>query len=245
MLTNSARNNKLVNEQFTASAISKDLIQLDVTRALIEDLTPASSDLLNLSRGAVSTDLKHQSEQTHSALQTLALQDITANLIDISTQAHAHIITREDITVCGREWAQQAFCLIDPTLELTWHCEDGQVMQADATLVDIKGNARSILTAERTALNFLQMLSGTATTTAQYVKCLVGSPTRLLDTRKTIPSFRQAQKYAVNCGGGKNHRMGLFDAFLIKENHIKACGSITNAIMQAKDLHTNKTIEIE
>jgi nicotinate-nucleotide pyrophosphorylase (carboxylating) len=238
LLTNLTPNNKLVNEPFSALTINKDSVASDVLRALIEDLAPNSINVTNM-------HIDNIDEKTPIDLQALVQQDITANLIDISTQAHAHIITREDITVCGREWAQQAFHLIDPTLNLDWHCEDCQVVKAGTSLVDIKGSARAILTAERTALNFLQMLSGTATVTAQYVKCLSGSPTRLLDTRKTIPGFRQAQKYAVSCGGGQNHRMGLFDAFLIKENHIRACGSINNAIVRAKSLHTQKTIEIE
>jgi nicotinate-nucleotide pyrophosphorylase (carboxylating) len=233
--------NTLVNKQASLVTINKDNIIVEVIRALTEDLTPQQTDRLSLQEINSSQNIAHSIAQ----LQHLADQDITASLIDIKAQVNAHIITREDIILCGREWAQQAFCLLDPTLKLTWHYQDGQAIPADATLLNIQGNARSILTAERTALNFLQMLSGTATTTAGYVKCLAGSPTRLLDTRKTIPGFRQAQKYAVTCGGGKNHRMGLFDAFLIKENHIKACGSIPNAIAHAKNLHTGKAVEIE
>ncbi|OFA32442.1 nicotinate-nucleotide diphosphorylase (carboxylating) [Glaciecola punicea] len=221
--------------------MSNVLIALDVMRALIEDLSAESSHYLSLNFDTTSASY----QQTLDAIHNLAKQDITANLIDVSAQAQAHIITREDITVCGRQWAQMAFELIDPSLKLTWHCSDGEQIKANAILVNITGNARAILTAERTALNFLQMLSATATTTAWYAKCLTGTSTALLDTRKTIPGFRQAQKYAVRCGGGKNHRMGLYDAFLIKENHIKACGSITNAILQAKDLQSAKIVEIE
>jgi nicotinate-nucleotide pyrophosphorylase (carboxylating) len=199
-------------------------IKQDVNRALVEDLclTP----------------------QTNGQLID-ASNDITAMLIDAETVAEAKIITREDIVLCGQAWASEAFKQIDPSIALTWQVNDGDAVDANSTLLVIKGKARAILSAERTALNFLQMLSGTATTTAYYVKCLQGSRTRLLDTRKTIPGFRQAQKYAVACGGGKNHRIGLYDAYLIKENHIKACGSITNAIIQAKHLQSEKPVEIE
>lgn len=173
------------------------------------------------------------------------LDDITAMLIDADAQAQAKIITREDIVMCGQAWAHEAFYQVDPELILTWHFKDGDRAKASSNLLSISGNARAILTAERTALNFLQMLSATATTTARYVELLEGSNTKLLDTRKTIPRFRQAQKYAVACGGGANHRIGLFDAYLIKENHIKACGSISNAINQAKRLQSQKLVEIE
>lgn len=217
--------------------IDVKVIMEDVKRALLEDLSESSVS----ASSALYSDEKTQ--QTY--IQMLVSQDITANLIAINATANAHIICREDIVLCGREWAQQAFLLVDPTLQLDWHFSDGDFIPANSSLVNITGNARSILTGERTALNFLQMLSGTATATASYVKHLEGSRTQLLDTRKTIPGFRQAQKYAVVCGGGKNHRMGLYDAFLIKENHIKACGSIKNAIVQAKHLHSEKTVEIE
>ena len=228
------------NQTLYACEIAEDVIAFDVMRALIEDLTPAPQSPLH----ALNT-LASDKEHRLGILQNLAKQDITAKLIDTHTQVNAHILTRENIVLCGRAWAEQAFLLLDPKLELTWHYRDGDAIKANASMVSIKGNARAILSAERTALNFLQMLSATATTTAHYVAYLAGSETRLLDTRKTIPSFRLAQKYAVRCGGGQNHRMGLFDAFLIKENHIKACGSIKNAIDQAKSLHTEKTIEIE
>lgn len=232
MKSHTSKTGDAKNIDITTYAITQESIDRDVERALVEDLSPLP----------MISDTEHSKLEY---LQSLINHDITANLIAQDSTAHAHIITREDIVVCGLQWAQSAFMLVDPSLELTWHCEDGQAIKANSTLVDIKGSAKAILTSERTALNFLQMLSATATTTAHYAKFLQGSSTALLDTRKTLPGFRQAQKYAVACGGGKNHRMGLYDAFLIKENHIKACGSIGNAIFQAKALQTQKPIEIE
>ncbi|MFC3092717.1 carboxylating nicotinate-nucleotide diphosphorylase [Alteromonas sediminis] len=172
-------------------------------------------------------------------------QDITASLIPSQAQAQAHIITREPMVMCGRDWAHCAFTALDNAIEVTWHVQDGQSVAAGTTLCDIKGNARVLLCAERTALNFLQTLSATATTTTHYVRLLKGTQTKLLDTRKTLPGFRQAQKYAVHCGGGNNHRVGLFDAYLIKENHIAACNGIKNAVQQAKMSHPGKSIEVE
>lgn len=171
--------------------------------------------------------------------------DVTAMLIPEDNQASAYIITREDIVLCGVEWAKQSFARVDSNIEQQWLYNDGDHVSANSTLVNLQGNARSLLTAERTALNFLQLLSGTATTTYQYTKYLAGTRTQLLDTRKTIPGFRMAQKYAVTCGQGKNHRIGLFDAYLIKENHIKACGSIGAAVSKAKSLHPEKQVEVE
>jgi nicotinate-nucleotide pyrophosphorylase (carboxylating) len=171
--------------------------------------------------------------------------DITAMLIDEDTVMSAKIITREDCVVCGKAWVNEVFKQIDKGVELNWQCDDGTVLKANDTIVYIKGNARAILTAERSALNFLQTLSGTATTTATYVKYLENSQTKLLDTRKTIPGMRQAQKYAVACALGQNHRMGLYDAFLIKENHIDACGGIKNAVSKAKSMQPGLPIEVE
>lgn len=171
--------------------------------------------------------------------------DITANLIDADVYATAKVITREDGILCGQKWASEAFVQLDPKIELSWLKQDGQRIQKNDILFTITGNARAILTAERTALNFLQFLSGTATVTQSYADLLAKSITKLLDTRKTIPRYRQAQKYAVICGGGENHRMGLYDAFLIKENHIKACGSIEKAIEKARSMETGKPIELE
>lgn len=174
-----------------------------------------------------------------------AANDITANLIDSNVSAKATILTREPCVICGVAWVDQAFALIDDTISLTWHVADGDTVEADTVLVDIEGSARGILTAERTALNFLQTLSGTATITAFYANILAGSQTKILDTRKTLPGLRYAQKYAVRCGGGKNHRVGLFDAFLIKENHIFSCGGIENAITNARKMMPTKPVEVE
>ena len=171
--------------------------------------------------------------------------DITANLIPAAQQATATIITREHAVVCGTQWVDQAFALVDDTITLDWHVSDGDTVTPDTVLVSLSGSARSILTAERTALNFLQTLSGTATVTAYYTSLLEGSKTRILDTRKTLPGLRMAQKYAVKCGGGTNHRIGLFDAYLIKENHIYACGSIGKAVATAKATHPEKIVEVE
>lgn len=174
-----------------------------------------------------------------------AANDITANLIPAHVNAEATLITREDMVVCGVDWVNLACQMIDHTLRLDWRVSDGETVVANAVLLKIQGNARAILTAERTALNFLQSLSATATQTQRYVKLMEGSSTKLLDTRKTLPGLRMAQKYAVLCGGGDNHRFGLFDAFLIKENHIAACGSIAAAITAARSQATDKPVEVE
>ncbi len=177
--------------------------------------------------------------------QTAADGDITAQLIPQNEQASAKVITREDCIFCGTDIIFEVFKQVDPTVQVSVLVNDGDVVTANSTLFTAKGSARAILTAERTALNFVQTLSGTATTTAHYVKELSGTTTQLLDTRKTIPGLRALQKYAVKCGGGANHRIGLFDAFLIKENHIAACGGINKAIAQAKLNHPSKPVEVE
>jgi nicotinate-nucleotide pyrophosphorylase (carboxylating) len=171
--------------------------------------------------------------------------DITANLIPKHHTIQAKIITREDCVLAGRAWVEETFRQINPDIKLEWQAKDGESLKANQTIVTLAGNARQILTAERTALNFLQTLSGTATLVAQCVKELAGTKTQLLDTRKTLPGLRLAQKYAVTCGGGKNHRIGLFDAYLIKENHIAACGSIANAVTQARATHPELPVEVE
>jgi len=179
--------------------------------------------------------------------------DITAELIPVTNTAVAYIISRDDCIICGVEWVNQVFKQLDEVFgltgdkatKITWFVNDGQTVKANTTLFELAGNARILLTGERTALNFLQSLSGTATITSQYVELLAGTTTKLLDTRKTIPGLRSAQKYAVTCGGGVNHRIGLFDAFLIKENHIAACGGIEKAITTAKSNHDDKTVEVE
>ena len=171
--------------------------------------------------------------------------DITAMLIDADAVMSAKIITRENCVLCGKAWVDEVFAQINKDIKLDWQCKDGDMLNANDTIVFIEGNARAILTAERSALNFLQTLCGTATTTASYVKYLDNTNTRLLDTRKTLPGMRQAQKYAVACARGLNHRMGLYDAFLIKENHIQACGGIKNAVSKAKLMHPGSPIEVE
>tara|TARA_R110000737_G_scaffold3564_4_gene12064 strand:- start:37701 stop:38543 length:843 start_codon:yes stop_codon:yes gene_type:complete len=171
--------------------------------------------------------------------------DITANLIPEPQQITVNIITREDCVIAGKEWVNATFLYLDETTDIKWYVEDAQHVKAGTVLCQISGNARVILTAERTALNFLQTLSGTATVVADYVQALGTSETKLLDTRKTLPGLRLAQKYAVTCGGGKNHRIGLFDAYLIKENHILACGSIANAIGKAREMHPDIPVEVE
>jgi nicotinate-nucleotide pyrophosphorylase (carboxylating) len=182
-----------------------------------------------------------------------AEQDITAMLIPENEQANATVITREDCVICGVAWVNEVFKQLDASLscttkqktKITWFVKDGQKVEANTTLFELEGNARTLLTGERAALNFLQTLSGTATLTSQYVQELQGSDTKLLDTRKTLPGLRSAQKYSVLCGGGVNHRIGLFDAFLIKENHIAACGGIAQAVATAKKNHSDKTVEVE
>ena len=174
-----------------------------------------------------------------------SMGDITANLIPESQHITVNIITREDCVIAGKEWVNATFLYLDETTDIKWYVEDAQHVTANTILCQISGNARVILTAERTALNFLQTLSGTATVVADYVQALGTSQTKLLDTRKTLPGLRLAQKYAVTCGGGKNHRIGLFDAYLIKENHILACGSIANAINKAREMHPDIPVEVE
>ena len=171
--------------------------------------------------------------------------DITASLIPVSQQATATIISREPCVVCGIAFADEVFRQLGNDVSIEWLVTDGEQIAADTLLCRLTGPARILLTGERTALNFIQLLSGTATTTAHYVTYLKGSNTRLLDTRKTLPGLRFAQKYAVSTGGGKNHRIGLFDAFLIKENHIAAAGSIANAVATARQNFPGKPVEVE
>lgn len=172
-------------------------------------------------------------------------RDITAELIPARRSASARVITRENMVLCGKEWVNQVFSQIDREVKVVWNYNDGDEVSADCILFTLEGNARSLLTGERTALNFLQTLSGVATVTSVFVKKLGDTNTRLLDTRKTIPGLRLAQKYAVKCGGGVNHRMGLYDAFLIKENHIAACGSIKEAVMAAREIASDRPVEVE
>lgn len=171
--------------------------------------------------------------------------DITADLVGAYEQAFATVITREPGVLCGTQFVDAVFAAVDASLEVIWQKSDGDDLLASDTLFTVSGAARSILTAERAALNFLQMLSGTASYSAKLAALVEGTSTRLLDTRKTIPGFRNAQKYAVACGGCLNHRFGLYDAFLIKENHIAACGGIQEAVEVARTTAPGKTVEVE
>ncbi len=196
--------------------LDKDLLKTDITRSVRDALT-----------------------------EDIGSGDITAELIDQNTQYHATVITRENAILCGVDWVNESFNQLDPSVDITWAAKDGDRIEPNQTLFTVKGSARSILTAERTALNFLQLLSGTATLCDRYASMVQHTKVKLLDTRKTIPGLRTAQKYAVSCGGCYNHRIGLYDAYLIKENHIAACGSITAAISQAKTNHADIPVEIE
>jgi nicotinate-nucleotide pyrophosphorylase (carboxylating) len=171
--------------------------------------------------------------------------DITAQLISPTSHSKATIITRDKAVVCGVEWVNEVFKQLGQDVALNWHVKDGDMVEPNTTLCDLEGPSRVLLTGERTALNFLQTLSATATLTHQYSRLLEGTNTTLLDTRKTLPGMRLAQKFAVRCGGGANHRIGLYDAYLIKENHIMACGGIEQAINKAKQLNPGKTVEVE
>ena len=175
-----------------------------------------------------------------------ANNDITAQLLPAETRSHAVVITREDGVFCGKRWVEEVFIqLAGDDVTLTWHVEDGDLLKADQPLFEIDGPSRVLLTGERTALNFVQTLSGVASEVRRYVDLLEGTKTQLLDTRKTLPGLRTALKYAVLCGGGANHRLGLSDAFLIKENHIIASGSVRQAVEKAFWLHPDVPVEVE
>jgi len=177
--------------------------------------------------------------------EDLGSGDVTAAIIPETTQATASVVTREAMLLCGRGWFDTIFQRLDPGVDIEWKVEEGDETQADTTLCILRGQARALLSGERTALNLLQTLSGTATVAHRYAQTVAGTGVKLLDTRKTIPGLRQAQKYAVRCGGCHNHRIGLYDAILIKENHILAAGSITRAVQGAKALHPELGVEIE
>jgi len=160
--------------------------------------------------------------------------DLTAGLVSPQAQAEARVITREDAVLCGTAWFDEVFHQLDDSVRIDWHANDGDPVRAGQTLCELRGPARALLTGERTALNFLQLLCGTASRAHQYAEAVRGTRAVILDTRKTVPGLRRAQKYAVACGGGRNHRMGLYDAILIKENHIAASGSVTAALEAAR-----------
>jgi len=171
--------------------------------------------------------------------------DLTAQLIPADRIARATVITREDAVLCGTAWFDEVFRQIDPRVRVTWSARDADRVRADQQLCTLEGPARALLTGERTALNFVQMLSAVATVTRKYVDTVAGTKCRILDTRKTIPGLRVAQKYAMRCGGGTNHRIGLFDAILVKENHIAAAGSITSAVAESRRLNSKVLLEVE
>ena len=198
----------------------------------IPDLAPPSRDaLLDDVRRAIEEDLGGG--------------DVTADLLPAHAHAQARIITRDAAVLCGSAWVDACFLALDPAARIQWQVADGERVAAGALLCRVEGDARALVSAERTALNFLQTLSATATVTASYVDAVRGTRAKILDTRKTLPGLRLAQKYAVRAGGGHNHRIGLFDAVLIKENHIAAAGSIGAAVARARALHPGLLVETE
>lgn len=186
------------------------------------------------------------SSQVKLALvEDVGQQDLTADLIPIKSTATATLVTRESATLCGSAWFNDVFSQLDPSIKIDWHCADGDRLKADTIICTLNGSARYLLTGERTAMNYIQTLSATATLAQQYADQVIDLPVKILDTRKTIPGLRLAQKYAIRCGGCHNHRVGLYDGILIKENHINAVGSIQTAIHQAREYHPKVTIEVE
>jgi nicotinate-nucleotide pyrophosphorylase (carboxylating) len=191
-------------------------------------------------------DLTYVSQTVTTALQEdVGSGDLTAQLIPADRAGRAAVITRENAVLCGTAWFDEVFRQVDPRVRVTWSVRDGERVRVDQKLCTLEGPARSLLTGERAALNFLQMLSATATVTSKYVEAVAGTKCRILDTRKTIPGLRVAQKYAVHCGGGTNHRIGLFDAILVKENHIAAAGSIAGAVSEARRVAPQVLLEVE
>lgn len=185
-------------------------------------------------------------QQVQAALrEDIGTGDVTAKLVPSHQQARGHVVTREDAVICGRGWVTETFRQIDASVRIKWHLNDGDRASADQRIFEIEGPARSILTGERTALNFLQLLSATATEARRYADAIAGTNCKILDTRKTLPGLRTAQKYAVMCGGATNHRIGLFDMVLIKENHIVAAGSIGAAIASARRNAPGVKVEVE
>lgn len=181
----------------------------------------------------------------HALTEDVGKKDVTASLIPTQNTLSFQLICREECTLCGTDWFDESFKQCDPDCTISWSAKDGDLISANSVICHISGNAQKLLTAERTALNFLQTLSGTATATQSYVKLIKHTQCQLLDTRKTIPLLRDAQKYAVTCGGGTNHRHGLYDAFLIKENHIASSNSISEAVSHARDSHPELLLEVE
>ena len=185
-------------------------------------------------------------EQVSRALrEDVGSGDVTARLIDAEAAARAHVLCRDAAVICGTAWFDETFRQLDPRVQVRWQLRDGAAVVSGTMLCELEGPARALLTGERTALNFLQLLSATATTTARYVAAVAGTGCRVLDTRKTLPGLRTAQKFAVRCGGGQNHRLGLYDGVLIKENHIAAAGSIEAAVRSARRLSPGLPVEVE
>ncbi len=187
-----------------------------------------------------------ESDVAHALAEDVGSGDLTASLIAPESMTLARILARESAVVCGTAWVQAAVLACDPSAQITWHLQDGQRCAPNQVVCEVRGKAQALLTAERTALNFLQLLSGVASKTAQYVDIVKGTHAHIVDTRKTLPGLRLAQKYAVRCGGGTNHRIGLFDAILIKENHIAAAGGIPQVLAKAAHLAAQADfVEIE
>jgi nicotinate-nucleotide pyrophosphorylase (carboxylating) len=185
-------------------------------------------------------------EQVSRALrEDIGTGDVTARLIDADAMARARVTCREPAVLCGTAWFDESFRQLEARVQVRWRCRDGDRVAGETVVCELEGPARALLTGERTALNFLQLLSATATATARYVQAVAGTACRILDTRKTVPGLRSAQKYAVRCGGGQNHRMGLYDMVLIKENHIAAAGSIAAAVQAARALSPGLEVEVE
>ncbi len=183
---------------------------------------------------------------TRALAEDIGTGDLTARLIPAGARAHARLLTRQSGVLCGVEWFQRTFEELDTDVEIFWHHRDGDDIVANSSLCEIEGQARAMLTAERTAINFVQLLSGVATRTRQFVRAIAGTRAKIVDTRKTVPGLRIAQKYAVHVGGGTNHRIGLYDGILIKENHIHACGGVGAAVRQAMhDVSDNVMLQVE
>ncbi|MGM0679400.1 MAG: carboxylating nicotinate-nucleotide diphosphorylase [Pseudomonadota bacterium] len=187
--------------------------------------------------------IQHQVEQ--ALTEDIGSGDVTAVLLPENKQITATVISRQSAVIAGCDWFAEVFRQLDPSIRINWHCADGDRLEEEQILCELQGLVRPVVTGERTALNFLQTLSGTATTTRHYVDRIAGTDAQVLDTRKTLPGLRLAQKYAVSCGGGSNHRIGLYDMVLIKENHIIAAGSILNAVKTARRLSPKLEIEVE
>lgn len=199
--------------------------------------------MANLTLAELQTEIRLNVER--ALAEDVGSGDITAQLIPATASASAKIITRVPAVIAGCAWVDEVFRQVDPQVQVTWHVADGDKVTPNQVLFELSGAARSLLTGERSALNFLQLLSGVATRCQFFANKVQGTQVKLLDTRKTLPGLRLAQKYAVTCGGCHNHRIGLYDAFLIKENHIAACGGVAQAVQAAKQIAPHKAVEIE